>query len=156
MVGRRLPLMIFVLGSIAYGDDVESLKRKDVEFSADTDFETASKAVQQFQAAIRSRDCIGVAEMTVFPLIVNYEGSSRTIDDESAFCNEFESLFRPARVRPILEQVVLEMAGGWRGLSFGYGDFWLFPNCIDIEEHYSCRESEGYKLNLYVINERDM
>ena len=83
--------------------------------------------------------------MTHIPLHINFpqsEKRSRSVWNRTALCRYFPVIFNETMTEAVLEQDVLDMAVGWRGLMFGHGYIWIQPICLNESPTAQDCESE--------------
>jgi hypothetical protein len=142
-----LLLVFFSCGGIAND------KIKAVEFSAHLPFANVKNFVSKFQKAVKDKSCFGISELTDYPLTINYESNSKKIWNRTALCRYFPALFDEARSDVVLNQNVLDMPVGYRGLMFGNGIFWIRPVCKIKDKELSCFTTQKeIILKLQVAN----
>jgi hypothetical protein len=129
-----------------------------VEAAALTSFENVESFVASFKAAVRERSCFKVAALTQFPLRVNWPapdsshpGRTRFLSNRTALCRYFQEIFGTATVRVVVNQDVLEMPVGSRGLMFGSGAIWLQPGCAMRNRDGTC-PNDTYDLRFTTAN----
>lgn len=128
-------------------------KIKSVELSADLPFDDVKNFVSKFQKAVKDKSCFGISELTDYPLTINYENSSKKLWNRTALCRYFPTLFNEVRSAVVLNQDLLEMPVGYRGLMFGNGIFWVRPVCKVPDNELSCStKKDGIILKLQVAN----
>ena len=142
-------LLLVLFSSSGMAND----KIKAVEFSAQLPFDNVQHFVSKFQKAVKDKSCFGISALTDYPLTINYESHSKKIWNRTALCRYFPALFNEARSDVVLNQNVLDMPVGYRGLMFGHGIFWVRPVCKVKDKELSCFTTlKGIVLKLQVAN----
>lgn len=140
-----LSLVLFSLNGFA------SDKTKAVEFSASLPFKEVENFLSKFKQAVKDRSCFGISALTDYPLTINYQNNSKKIWNRTALCRYFPILFNENRSNIVLNQDILDMPVGYRGLMFGNGIFWLSPVC-KIKGVNCFNNNNALVLRLQVAN----
>jgi hypothetical protein len=131
---RALALLVCLVTILLGQGAVEAQEvkdREDIEFSAQTSVEKVELFAASFKEAVRERSCFKLADLTRFPLRLNYgHRQTRWLWNRTALCRYFPQIFTPGISKIVLEQEALDPVG-WRGLMFGNGAIWIQP--VDVE-----------------------
>ena len=91
--------------------------------------ETVLTFIAALQEAVRRSDAAAVAQMVHYPLRVNNDSGSTSVDSAEAFIQQYAELMTPSISELVINARPGELFSSWRGLMFGAGEVWVSGVC---------------------------
>ncbi len=88
-------------------------------------FLTFARFDKELRVAISSQDALALAFLVRFPLTVNDDGGSISLDDAAALKTHFQEVFTPAVRKAILDQPSKDQGCMPEGVMYGSGVVWV-------------------------------
>ena len=93
--------------------------------------QTVLTFIAALQEAVRRSDAAAVAQMVHYPLRVNNDSGSTSVDSAEAFIQQYAELMTPSISELVINARPGELFSSWRGLMFGAGEVWVSGVCSE-------------------------
>ena len=130
---RRLPLLVLATMCLLPALPASAQDAASVNETLTTVFGESEKfeaAFAELQAAVAAGDAEAVADLAVYPLIVEV-GERREIESAEDFVAEYDHIVTEPVARLITGQAYGDLIANFEGIAFGSGEVWLSGVCDD-------------------------